>query len=656
MDLFINQITDNNKARPFKKALPSLMTQSIVSQNIKTATLKTRESPHSKEPISMKMENSKTNKETSIQKPDQLLNKSDSDSDKIDKPSKKNLDLSQHENISESKQKELLERSVRKAKIITGKSSEDMGINKNDSKENVPLPKEQDEDDNMDTKRKRILDTSISSGKKCKISERQDNNNPEIITQTTMKTTDKGSTNKYSWLMKTITRIINSPSPKMRQHKCKFENDTRSAEHNGQWLKHYKWDLEKALTRQKGTMLETGSEFREVEILEPLWSRHKFWPNMKKIVTEGLTYPLEEIPDETRKEDLLHMMKRGNHKSAQIPEINAQTLMKNYTKEVKHGWMLPIPKRVLHKLKGASVIPVGVATQFTIDDKGNRVVKRRTTHDASFPPPSKNSVNNRLIKDLLVDCQYGHCLLRVLHNIHVMRLTYPHLMILLIKYDLDAAYRRLHLTALMALLTITIIKEIAYILLRLPFGVANGPNDYGTISEPIFDLTNEILQDETFNPSEIHSPLQKDMATQKEYNPKDTPFGVAAPLIVNVPFHFAKADGYIDDIITVVLNYSNWVWKALNAAPLAIYSLFRPTDKNDPLPRNDALSKTKMEGEGSPEEIKIVLGWKINTRLFKIFLPMTKATDWIQTIKSELNKNKIKATHLESLIGKLNHV
>ena len=141
LDLLINQITDNNKARPFKKALPSLMTQSIVSQNIKTATLKTRESPHSKEPISMKMENSKTNKETSIQKPDQLLNKSDSDSDKIDKPSKKNLDLSQHENISESKQKELLERSVRKAKIITGKLSKNMWMDKDKRNENIPFSK-----------------------------------------------------------------------------------------------------------------------------------------------------------------------------------------------------------------------------------------------------------------------------------------------------------------------------------------------------------------------------------------------------------------------------------------------------------------------------------------------------------------------------------
>lgn len=115
---------------------------------------------------------------------------------------------------------------------------------------------------------------------------------------------------------------------------------------------------------------------------------------------------MEEISEETRKEDLKHMIERGNHKSALM---NTQTLDDNYTKEVNHGWMLPILKHSLTILKGAALIPVGVATQFTIDNKGNRKVKKRTTHDASFPPPSNQSVNNRLIKELLVGYFYGHC-------------------------------------------------------------------------------------------------------------------------------------------------------------------------------------------------------------------------------------------------------
>lgn len=47
------------------------------------------------------------------------------------------------------------------------------------------------------------------------------------------------------------------------------------------------------------------------------------------------------------------------------------------------------------KIKGAGVMPVEVATQISIDDKGNSKTKRRITHADSFPPPSRQPGNNR---------------------------------------------------------------------------------------------------------------------------------------------------------------------------------------------------------------------------------------------------------------------
>ena len=138
---------------------------------------------------------------------------------------------------------------------------------------------------------------------------------------------------------------------------------------------------------------------------------------------------------------------------------------------------------------------------------GKRYKKFRTTHDASFPPLSVQSINNRLIKIILYPCYHDHCLIRILHLIHIMRLTHPSIRILITKIDLDVAYRRIHVVTRMAALAITAIKRIAYILLHLPFGVVNGPSDYSIISEPIFDLTNDILHDETWDLTEIHSPL-----------------------------------------------------------------------------------------------------------------------------------------------------
>lgn len=227
--------------------MPSLITQSIISQTIKIAKQKTKEGHHLTEPIPTILERSNDIFKTSPSESDQSLEKSDIVLSQKVSPSTKRLDLSQHENISESKQKELLERSVKKAKIITGKSSTDMWIDTDKRNKDIPIPTGIDEKNIEIRKRKQILETSDS----LKTPQIQSSTNAEAIAQTHKKTTGKSSTNQYSWLMTTISRIINSSSPKMRQHKCKFENDTVSAEHNGKWLKHYKWDLEKALERQK---------------------------------------------------------------------------------------------------------------------------------------------------------------------------------------------------------------------------------------------------------------------------------------------------------------------------------------------------------------------------------------------------------------------
>lgn len=465
---------------------------------------------------------------------------------------------------------------------------------------------------------------------------------------------EKGEGKNSSWLMRAIARIVATTSAPMKVHKCKFVNNESAARHNARWLKHYKWDFVRAIEKHKRTILDPGSEFRDEQSLEPLWAKHAHWPKMRQIISHGVDYPLDDISEEEQTADLEFMINRGNHKSAMEPE-SASKLFDNYTAEVERGWMLPLPVKCLKKLTGAAVIPVGVHTQFTVDGEGKRAVKRRTTHDASFPPPSTKSVNNRLIRELLTDCFYGHCMMRILHGIHIMRLNQPFIRILMLKLDLDAAYRRLHVTARMALLTITVIQKIAYILLRLPFGVANGPNDYSLISEPIFDLTNDVLRDPTFDPTDLHSPLQSEFEAPASTYDDSTPFEPARPLFVDVPFFWAMADGYIDDIITIVLDVGGWLKKAVNAAPLVIHSMFRPTDAADLLPRNEPISIRKLKGEGTPDEVKVILGWQVDTRRFRIHLPFEKSNEWIADIKVILSNTTISAKTLESTIGRLNH-
>ena len=127
--------------------------------------------------------------------------------------------------------------------------------------------------------------------------------------------------------------------------------------------------------------------------------------------------------------------------------------------------MLPVTPECIPKIKSASVIPVGVAPQFTIDANGDRQVKQTTTHDASFSAPNSTSINNRMHRELPTNCFYGYCLICILHAIHIMRFMKPQVRTFLKKLDLDAAYRRMYMLAAMSIMTITLIKNIAYILL-----------------------------------------------------------------------------------------------------------------------------------------------------------------------------------------------
>ena len=91
------------------------------------------------------------------------------------------------------------------------------------------------------------------------------------------------------------------------------------------------------------------------------------------------------------------MILRGNHKSYQSV-FNAAAINKAISKEIDHGRALPLTIKSLQSVKNAGVAPLGVAEQLSINEKGERYIKRRVTHDCSFPGPSGILVNNRVQK------------------------------------------------------------------------------------------------------------------------------------------------------------------------------------------------------------------------------------------------------------------
>ena len=376
--------------------------------------------------------------------------------------------------------------------------------------------------------------------------------------------------------------------------------------------------------------------------ISPLIDCHKNAKTIRRNISTGVDYPikLDDYNDTDRLADLKAAMEKGNNKSASHPE-SIIALEKSYTKEVAKGWMLPIHPDILHKIDGIGVIPVGCTAQTTIDENGDKMDKRRTTHDCSQSLPSGFSINNTIKKEDLDDCIYGYCLLRLLHNIHNMRLNHPTEPILINKMDLDAAFRRLHVVLKFALLCTTIVNGIAYILFRLPFGSSPAPCNFCSISEFVIDAAQLLAQDTTWDPKTLHNPNKDKIPPPAQIYDDTITFDKASPLAIDIEDTSIYIDGFVDDIITVTLGFNHLLERATNAVPLILHCLFRPRDDKESIPRDDILSERKLKGEGALSEIKPVLGWNIDTRQFKVFLSAHKNQLWQQEIDEMIEQTKL---------------
>ena len=86
-----------------------------------------------------------------------------------------------------------------------------------------------------------------------------------------------------------------------------------------------------------------------------------------------------------------------------------------------------------------------------------------------------------------------------------MRFRHKKTRIVMSKMDLDAAYRRIHVSWQAAVSCITIVQDLAYLLLRLPFGSSPAASEFSIFSDIAVDLTSEIADDPSWDPSSIHS-------------------------------------------------------------------------------------------------------------------------------------------------------
>ena len=126
---------------------------------------------------------------------------------------------------------------------------------------------------------------------------------------------------------------------------------------------------------------------------------------------------MEELDESERKSILHESINKGNHKSA-LTEEYRPTVTKLMKQDVELGYGIPLSVECIKQIPGAEVYPVGCQHQWTIDENGNSIPKKRVTHDLSFNKKSKKSVNQRVKEGEIPEVIYGHAMLRFLHLIH----------------------------------------------------------------------------------------------------------------------------------------------------------------------------------------------------------------------------------------------
>ncbi|GFH61799.1 hypothetical protein CTEN210_18275 [Chaetoceros tenuissimus] len=411
------------------------------------------------------------------------------------------------------------------------------------------------------------------------------------------------------------------------------------------------------------SVIHPGSEFRDPDLLEPILKDHPDWPVLKAIMKTGVDLGLDKElkrDEDTRKKDFEDALKKGNSGTMRDP-LAANTVKENQEKEVTYRRVIPITLECASKLKNASICPLGCAIQWTIDEEGRKKIKMRTTHNLSFEWLSGLSVNSMVEKKQLEEILYGHCLIRVIHIMHKMRLKHPEIAILLSKFDIDSAFRRMHSQPDQAPLFLTVLHDEdgdgAYLDTRMPFGANQGPGKFGKISETVTDLANHLMVNECWTPARLKSSFSKDIPPKKIL-PKSVKFGKAIPLLVDIKDHDSYWDVFVDDLINVTLDQMNLEGKAREAAAIALELLFRPNSDNEEVKRNTILSLKKLLAEGGQEEIRVILGWLINSREWNIKIPHEKATRWMsdidELIEKGLHRQKVTRKDIESVLGKAN--
>ena len=184
------------------------------------------------------------------------------------------------------------------------------------------------------------------------------------------------------WFIEEVARISKTLTRTPSKPPLRFELSDEAADENALALKNVGYDLSRLIGDNKGSTLNYGSEFRTVDELEPLLGQHPNFSALAAVLTHGMPYVFtRELDEVTKSEEMRTLVDRGNHKSAQVNPEQVEILL---GKDVHHGFVIPVPAKIIPLIPNAAVQPLGLVQQWTVKEDGTRAIKYRITQDLSF--------------------------------------------------------------------------------------------------------------------------------------------------------------------------------------------------------------------------------------------------------------------------------
>ena len=115
--------------------------------------------------------------------------------------------------------------------------------------------------------------------------------------------------------------------------------------------------------------------------------------------------------------------------------------------------------------------------------------------------------------------------------------------------------------------------------------------EWGVLAEPICDLTNTLLNIDSWDPNTLFMPYQTQIPPKKLLDDSIL-FGKAKDLAVEIPIDpRGHADLYIDDLfaLSVDVPNSNNAKSSEAASLLAIHATAWPSHEHEPIPQQEML-------------------------------------------------------------------